>query len=209
MTTGRFVAFEGGEGSGKSTQLTLLAEALAAQGADVVQTREPGGSPRGERIRELILAQDSSDLDPRCEALLFAAARADHVAATVRPALNRGAIVLTDRYIDSSVAYQGQARALGEEWVRRISRWATQDLDPDLTIVLDIDPTVGLARAQDANRLEAEPMPFHRAVREAFLRYAQESPDRYVVISADRPPQDVASDVRRAVASVLNPAVSS
>lgn len=181
---GVFVVLEGGEGGGKSTQLTVLAERLRGRGREVVVTREPGGSPRAETIRELILATSSHDLDARCEALLFAAARADHVATVVRPALERGAVVLCDRYLDSSVAYQGVARSLGEQRVRDLSLWATDNLVPDLTVVLDIDPRVGLSRAQDANRLEAEPMDFHDKVRAAFLRFAEQAPERYLVVDA-------------------------
>ncbi len=199
-----FIAFEGGEGSGKSTQLAAVAQALTAAGhADVVLTREPGGSPRAEQIRNLILDDRSHDLDPRCEALLFAAARADHVTHTVKPALERGAVVLTDRYLDSSVAYQGGARALGEQRVRDLSLWATDGLEPDLTVVLDIDPRQGLARALDPNRLEAEPLEFHDQVRAAFLRFAHADPDKYVVVAADRPAGDVTQDVLAAIGRIV------
>ena len=190
---GWFVVLEGGEGGGKSTQIELLAQHLRGQGCEVVVTREPGGSPRAEAIRELILAP--GDLDARCEALLFAAARADHAATVIRPALQRGAVVLSDRYLDSSVAYQGVARSLGERQIRDLSLWATDDLVPDLTVILDIDPRVGLARAQDANRLEAEPLDFHDAVRAAFLRFADAHPDRYQVVAADSDREAVAAAI--------------
>lgn len=199
---GRFIVFEGGEGSGKSTQLTLLADRLRGAGHEVVVTREPGGSPRAERIREILLDSDSADLDPRCEALLFAAARGDHAATVIRPALQRGAIVLSDRYLDSSVAYQGVARAPGEERIRSLSLWATGNLVPDLTVLLDIDPHQGVARAQDANRLEAEPLEFHEAVRAAFLAFAAADPGHYRVIAADRPVAEVAADVASCVAEL-------
>ena len=199
MVAARFIAFEGGEGSGKSTQVERLATSLRATGRTVTVTREPGGSPRAEQIRSLILADGSADLDARCEALLFAAARADHITHTVRPALERGHIVLTDRYLDSSVAYQGVARGLGADRIRDLSLWATDHTVPDLTVVLDIDPRVGLARAQDANRLESEPLGFHDDVRQAFLDFAAAAPHRYTVISAVPPPDEVATLVRAAV----------
>lgn len=200
---GVFVVFEGGEGSGKSTQARLLAERVAALGRQVTVTREPGGSPRAEQIRELILADADHPLDPRAEALLFAAARADHVTHTVRPTLERGDVVLSDRYVDSSVAYQGVARALGADWIREVSGWATQGLQPDLTVILDIDPAVGLARAQDANRLERESAAFHDAVRAAFLQFAAGDPDRYVVVAADQPAGQVTDIVWQHVAPLL------
>ncbi|MFN8124994.1 MAG: dTMP kinase [Candidatus Nanopelagicales bacterium] len=204
---GVFVAFEGGEG-GKSTQLTALAERLRGRGREVVVTREPGGSPRAETIRELILAPSSHDLDARCEALLFAAARADHVATVVRPALESGAVVLCDRYLDSSVAYQGAARSLGEQRVRDLSLWATDHLVPDLTVVLDIDPRVGLSRAQDASRLEAEPLDFHDEVRGAFLRFAEQAPERYLVVDAAGDRDTVAATIAARVDRLLGIEVS-
>lgn len=190
-----FIVFEGGEGSGKSTQVALLAERLREDGHEVVVTREPGGSPRAERIRAILLDQESADMDPYCEALLFAAARADHTTHVIRPALQRGAVVISDRYLDSSVAYQGLGRGLGEDRIRSLSLWATQGLVPDLTLVLDIDPRRGIARAQDANRLEAEPADFHAAVRAAFLEFAVTNPESYGIIDADRAAEVVAADV--------------
>lgn len=200
---GLFVAFEGGEGVGKSTQAQLLAASLRADGHEVVVTREPGGSPRAERIRGLILAEDSDTLDARTEALLFAAARADHAAHLLRPAIERGDVVITDRYIDSSVAYQGVARELGADWIRQVSLWATASLVPDLTVLLDLDVAVGLARAQDRNRLEGESAGFHMAVRQAFLDLAAHDPDRYVVLSAAAPAEEVADQVYARVAHLL------
>ena len=187
----RFIAFEGGEGGGKSTQLVALAEHLRAAGHEVVTTREPGGSPRAESVRDLLLADGSMT------------AITDHVAHTIRPALDRGAVVLTDRFLDSSVAYQGDARALGEKRIRDLSLWATDGLVPDLTIVLDLDPRVGLARALDANRLEAEPLAFHDRVRAAFLRFAAADPGRYEVVDASLPPDQVAAAVRLAAGRVV------
>lgn len=192
---------EGGEGGGKSTQVRVLAQRLRDRGREVVVTREPGGSPRAEAIRDVILAP--GELDARAEALLFAAARADHAATVIRPALRRGAIVLCDRYLDSSVAYQGDARSLGEQHIRELSLWATQDLTPDLTVILDIDPRVGLARAQDANRLEAEPLEFHDAVRAAFLRFAAGAPDRYLVVDAEADRDTVATAIAARVDDLL------
>lgn len=185
LPSGLFLVFEGGEGSGKSTQARLLAAAVERQGRKALLTREPGGSERAESIRHIILGEESADLDPRTEALLFAAARADHVAHTIRPALQAGDVVISDRFVDSSAAYQGVARGLGAHTIRDLSSWATDQLLPDLTIVLDIDPAIGLQRAEDANRLEAEPIDFHNSVRKAFLDFAAAQPDRYFVISAD------------------------
>lgn len=196
-----FIAFEGGEGGGKSTQVRALADHLRSLGYEVITTREPGGSPRAEAIRDLLLAD--GPMTAPTEALLFAAARADHVAHTVRPALKRGAIVLTDRYLDSSVAYQGGARGLGEDTIRDLSLWATDGLLPDLTIVLDLDPRIGLARALDPNRLESEPVTFHDDVRAAFLRLAAAAPTRYTVIDAEQAPEAVTASVIAAVDPLL------
>lgn len=191
-----FLAFEGGEGAGKSTQERLLAESLLALGCDVMRTREPGGTPAAEQIRTVVLSPDNAGLDDRAEALLFAAARGDHAARLIRPALERGAIVVCDRYLDSSVAYQGYGRGLGPERVRDLSLWATGGLVPDLTVLLDIDPAVGLARVTDPDRLEAEPLEWHRRVREGFLAIAAAEPARYLVV-------DASSDVDVIAATVL------
>ena len=196
---GAFVVFEGGEGAGKSTQCRLLADALRARGREVVVTREPGGTPIGEAIREVLLGAGSHGMAARTEALLFAAARAEHASALIRPAVSRGAVVLSDRYLDSSVAYQGAARGLGEQRIAELSLWATEDLVPDLTVLLDVAPGVGLGRAGDANRMEAEPEAFHSEVREAFLRRAATDPGRYLVLEADRPRDEVAAMVLAAV----------
>ena len=195
---GFFVAFEGGEGAGKSTQVRLLAEALAAQGLEVVTTREPGGTPSGAAIRSILL-DPATQLSPRAEALLYAADRAHHVATVIRPALERGAVVITDRYVDSSLAYQGAGRTLAQSEVANISAWATEGLVPDFTVLLDLDPEVGLARAGDPDRLEAEPLDFHRRVRAGFLDLARAEPHRYAVVAAERSPEAVFDDVRTAV----------
>ncbi len=181
---GYFIAFEGGEGAGKSTQEGLLAASLLARGHTVVRTREPGGTPAAEQIRHVVLSPEFEGLDPRAEALLFAAARGEHVARVIRPALDRGDVVICDRYIDSSVAYQGYGRELGPERVRDLSLWATGALLPDLTVVLDVAPEIGLARFAQRDRLEAEPVEYHHAVREAFLSLAEAEPDRYLVLDA-------------------------
>lgn len=200
---GLFVAFEGGEGAGKSTQVSLLADSLRARGWDVVCTREPGGTPTAEAIREVLLQPADEPMDGRCEVLLFAAARADHAAAVIRPALARGSVVLCDRYIDSSLAYQGAARGFGVADVGAISAWATEGLVPDLTVLLDVDPHLGLARAKDGNRMEEESLRFHEAVRQEFLDLAGRAPQRYLVMAADRPADDLAAQILAALDVVV------
>jgi dTMP kinase len=199
LMPGAFVVFEGGEGAGKSTQCRLLADALRARGFEVVVTREPGGTSIGEAIREVLLGAGSDGMAARTEALLFAAARAEHAASLIRPAVRRGAVVLSDRYLDSSVAYQGAARGLGEDRIAELSLWATEDLIADLTVLLDVAPRVGLGRAGDANRMEAEPEGFHADVRTSFLGQAAAAPGRYLVLAADRPKDEVAAAVLSAV----------
>ena len=185
MASGRFVAFEGGDGAGKSTQVRALGAALEARGLEVVLTREPGGTPAAEAIREVVLTPEYAGLDPRAEALLYAASRAEHVARLIRPALERGAVVITDRYMDSSIAYQGVARALGPDVVGEINLWATRALLPDLTVLLDVEAGAGLARlSTEPDRLESEPEAFHAAVVEAFRALAAGDPDRYLVLPA-------------------------
>lgn len=204
---GLFVAFEGGDGAGKSTQARLLAEALQAEGREVLLTREPGGTQIGEKLRGLVLEHGHGEIDPRTEALIFAAARAAHVAQAIRPALARGAVVITDRYIGSSIVYQGIARGLGAADVRGLNEWATEGLWPDVTVVLDVDAAEGRARrtAGDAteDRLEAEPDAFHRSVREAFLDLAASHPASYLVLDAAQPAQALAADILARVAAVL------
>ncbi len=186
---GLFIVFEGGEGAGKSTQVRRLADALGAQGLDVVVTLEPGATAIGARLRELLLDRESAGLTSQAEALLYAADRAQHVAEVVRPALQRGAVVISDRYLDSSLAYQAGGRALPDADVRRLSIWATGALLPDLTVLLDIPPEVGLGRrAGPADRLEAEDVEFHRRVRRAFLDLARRDRGRYLVLDASADP---------------------
>ena len=203
MDTSAFIVFEGGEGAGKSTQSGALADYLHARGHAVVRTREPGGTPAAEAIRAVLLDTANAGLDDRAEALLFAAARGDHAARVIRPALARGDIVVCDRFMDSSIAYQGVARGLGIDRVRDLSLWATGGLQPALTIVLDVDPDLGLARVVGPDRLEAEPAEWHARVRQAFLDIAATDPDRYLVLDASRPAEDLAVEIAMAVGALL------
>src|SRR5215213_10441940 len=200
---GRLIAFEGVEGSGKSTQLELLRRVLEGRGREVVVTREPGGTPAGERVRSVLLDPEV-ELHPRAEALLFAAARAELVEAVIRPALERGAVVLCDRYLDSSLAYQGGARGLGAGPVSEVNRFATGGVVPDLVVLLDLDPAAGLARrAGDRDRIEAQDLGFHRRVRQAFRDLAAADPARFFVVGAAAPLAEVAARVQAAVLSLL------
>jgi dTMP kinase len=200
---GLFVVFEGGEGAGKSTQVARLADALRAEGCEVVVTREPGATAVGARIRALLL-DPATTLSARAEALLYAADRAQHVAEVVMPALARGAVVISDRYVDSSLAYQGAGRELDAEEVAELSRWATQGLRPRLTVLLDVDPEVGLARATGSpDRSEQESLGFHRAVRQGFLDLAGAEPHRYLVLPAEQEPERVHQAVRARVLPLL------
>jgi dTMP kinase len=207
VTAGVFIVFEGGEGAGKSTQVQLLAEWLRAQGRDVVVTREPGATDIGAHIRSLLLSGGPNTLAPRAEALLYAADRAHHVASVVRPALARGAVVISDRYVDSSLAYQGAGRTLPVEEVKWLSKWATGGLKPDLVVLLDIDAADGLGRVdrrgEGNDRLESEALPFHDRVRYAFLDLASADPGRYLVLDASRPTEAVAASVADRVGQVL------
>lgn len=193
--SGLFVAFEGGDGAGKSTQAALLEQWLTGAGREVVCTREPGGTAVGRAIREIVLHGDH--VAPRAEALLFAADRAHHVATVVRPALRRGAVVLTDRYLDSSIAYQGSARALAREEIRDLSLWAADGLLPDLTVLLDVGVGVGRARrGQVHDRLEREGDHFHERVRSGFLGLAAADPGRYLVLDATLPVEHLQQAIR-------------
>lgn len=201
---GFFIAFEGGEGAGKSTQEALLAERLAARGFSITRTREPGGTPAAEQMRTVVLSPENAGLDDRAEALLFAASRADHAARVIRPALERGDVVICDRYLDSSVAYQGVGRELGEQEVRDLSLWATRGLVPDLTIVLDVDPEIGLSRRPEPDRLEAEPLEYHRLVRAAFVSFAEKDPQRYLLIDASRPVDEIADVIYARITQAMD-----
>ena len=204
MEHGLFIAFEGGEGAGKSTQSALLADHLRERGRDVRLTREPGGAPASEAIRGVLLDRAFEGMSPRAEALLFAAARAEHVHRTIRPSLDSGTDVITDRYIDSSIAYQGVSRALGVDVVEELSLWATEDLLPDLTVLLDVNPHLGLTRTGEPDRMESEPLEFHLRVRQGFLSLAERAPHRYLVISADGTPASIAAIIASEVDSLLD-----
>ena len=200
-----FIVLEGPDGSGKSTQTRLLVESLRASGKTVVQTREPGGTPAAEAIRNLVLSPEFTGLDSRTEALLFAGARAEHVANVILPALQRGEVVVCDRYIDSSIAYQGIGRDLGVDRIRDLSLWATGGVVPDLTIVLDMDAAVGLTRVgNELDRLEQEPQGFHDRVRKAFVELALHAPERYRVVSATGSIEEVAARIRTSVEEFIS-----
>ena len=203
---GLFLTLEGGDGSGKSTQSTLLTDWLTEQGHTVVNTREPGGTDVGLEVRELVL-HHRGHIAPRAEALLYAADRAHNIATVVRPALERGEIVIQDRYLDSSVAYQGAGRVLGRDEVRELSLWATEGLLPDLTILLDLDETTGRKRLDESrtryDRLEAEADDFHARVRSAYLDLAAAEPARFLVLDATLPVDELAASIRDRVSALL------
>ena len=196
---GIFISFEGGEGSGKSTQTKLLGEYLESIGETVVLTREPGGSPIGVQLRQILLANETGVISPRAEALMYAADRAHHVFAVIRPALDRGEIVITDRYLDSSIAYQGAGRVLQPSEVARISRWATESLTPTLTFIMDIPAEIGLSRLESQDRLESEPLAFHERVRREFLNLANIDPERYAVIDATQSVDAIHAQIKERV----------
>lgn len=204
---GIFLTFEGGDGVGKTTQAALLEEWLSARGRIVVRTREPGGTEVGVLIRDIVL-HHRGEIAPRAEALLYAADRAHHIEHVVRPALDGGADVIQDRYLDSSVAYQGAGRVLGRDEVRDLSLWATEGLLPDLTVLLDLDPHLARTRldADDKpfDRLEAEHNTFHDRVREEFLALAAAEPRRFLVLDAARPAADLAAEIQRRVQQLLD-----
>jgi len=203
---GLFVTFEGGDGSGKTTQAGLLESWLTEQGRGVVRTREPGGTDLGLELRDIVLHR-RGHIAPRAEALLYAADRAQHVETLVRPALDRGDVVVQDRYIDSSVAYQGAGRVLGGDEVRDLSRWAVEGLAPDLTVLLDLDEAAARSRLDASrttyDRLEAEAQDFHARVRAAFLAIAEAEPERVLVVDATQPVDAIAASVRARVETLL------
>ncbi len=205
--TGVFVCFEGGDGSGKSTQSGLLGGWLEAQGYAVLSTFEPGATEVGRKLRSIVLSPETGVIADRTEALLYAADKAEHVAAVVRPALERGEVVITDRYVDSMLAYQGAGRALDVAEVERVARWATGDLRPHLTVVLDLEPEHGLGRFEERDRIEGESLEFHLRVRDGFLRMAADDPDHYVVLDARADREEIAIQVRDRVAPLLDQAV--
>ncbi|MDD7837053.1 MULTISPECIES: dTMP kinase [Paenarthrobacter] len=207
QSTGLFIAFEGGDGAGKSTQAARLSDALESRGLSVLRTREPGGTPIGEKLRSLVLDHGHGTIDARTEALMFAAARAAHAHQVIRPALANGTVVITDRYIDSSVAYQGAGRGLGADGVLSLNEWATEGLHPHLTVLLDVDPADGRQRrtAGDAteDRLESEPDEFHSAIRHAFLDLAGAAPSSYLVLPAGDDIEALAARILERVESLL------
>ncbi|MBR1847266.1 MAG: dTMP kinase [Bacilli bacterium] len=203
-----FVTFEGGEGSGKSSALKLLDERLRREGYETVLTREPGGTPIAEQIRNVILDKANTKMDSRTEALLYAASRRQHLVEKVWPALKEGKLVLCDRYLDSSLAYQGGARGLGIDNVLNVNLFATEGTYPDLTLLFDIEPEIGLARiasnaSREVNRLDLEKIEFHRGVRKTFLELAARYPDRYVIIDASKTLEEVVESAYHSIAARL------
>lgn len=200
-----FITLEGGDGTGKSTQIALLQEWLESHGREVVRTFEPGGSEFGTEIREIVL-HSRGHIEPRSEALLYAADRAHNIATNVRPALARGAVVIQDRYIDSSVAYQGAGRVLDPIEIRDLSMWATEGLVPDLTVVLDLDPVASrerlLAENKKFDRLESQELDFHIRVRDSYLAMAAADPHRFLVVDATRDRLDIRDQIVERIGSL-------
>jgi dTMP kinase len=205
--TGVFIAFEGGEGAGKSTQAKLLAEWLREEGYDVLLTREPGATEVGSELRRIVLDPKTGTISDRTEALLYAADKAEHVDHVVAPALARGQVVITDRYVDSTLAYQGAGRDLVDREVERVARWATSDLRPHLTVLLDLPPRAGLTRFDERDRIEAESEEFHERVRQAFLRLASAQSEHYLIVDARLPVEEIAALVRQRAQPMLEQAV--
>jgi dTMP kinase len=205
-TTGVFVCFEGGEGAGKSTQARALATTLEERGLHTLLTFEPGDTPVGKEVRRIVLDPATGELSDRTEVLLYAADKAEHVDTVVLPALARGEVVITDRYVDSTLAYQGAGRTLAADEVERVARWATHDLRPHLTVVLDVDPEHGFGRFAERDRIEGESPEFHRRVRAAFVEMASADPDHYLVIDAGRSAAEIADEVLARVEPLLGQA---
>lgn len=209
MARGIFITFEGGEGAGKSTQIDALAAALREAGHDVLVTREPGGSPGAEAVRHVLLSGAAEPFGSGMEALLFAAARSDHVEQVIRPAVERGAVVLCDRFMDSSRVYQGVTGNLDQGFMRALEKVAINGMVPDLTVILDLDPEEGLRRAaarrggDGPDRYEKETIAVHRRRREAFLDIARAEPERCVVVDASQPPEEVAAAIAEAVHALI------
>jgi len=203
-----FITLEGPEGSGKTTAVEAAVKALQEKGYEIVRTREPGGTPIAEQIRNVILDKANTSMDPRTEALLYAASRRQHLVEKVWPALKEGKIVICDRYLDSSLAYQGGARGLGVDEVLNVNLFATENTWPDLTLLFDIKPEVGLARiasnaSREVNRLDLEKLEFHNKVRDTFLALAKKYPDRYVIIDASQSREEVAKATLEAIMNRL------
>ena len=195
-----FITLEGPEGSGKTSAIKLVREALEKLGHEIIMTREPGGTPISEQIRNVILDKDNTAMDPRTEALLYAASRRQHLVEKIWPALKEGKIVFCDRYLDSSLSYQGHARGLGIDDILKVNEYATEGTYPHITFLFDIDPELGLERInknkdREVNRLDVEKLSFHQKVREGYLILSKRFPDRYIVIDASRPLEEVASNV--------------
>jgi dTMP kinase len=216
MPTGKFITLEGGEGAGKSTQAAMLAERLREAGHSVVETREPGGTEHSEKIRKFLLSGKAEEYGPMGEAVLFSAARDEHLSKVIQPALKRGDWVLCDRFSDSTTAYQGAAGGLKPSVLRALERITVGDAMPDLTIILDLPPEAGLKRAlernmadaektEDADRFEGMDKRFHEALRESFLKIAAENPQRCVIFDAQQPPSSVAEDIWETVVERLEP----
>jgi dTMP kinase len=205
-TVGTFIAFEGGEGTGKSTQSKLLKKWLEDRGETVVLSREPGGTDLGQGLRKILLGHETGEISPRAEALLYAADRAHHVHSVIRPALAKGEVVISDRYFDSSIAYQGAGRILSPGEVARISRWATESLFPTLTIIIDLPAETGIGRLKNRDRLEAEPLAFHERVRQEFLQIARLDPERYLVVDGTQTIEQIHNEIINRVATI--PAIS-
>jgi dTMP kinase len=201
-TQGIFIAFEGGEGTGKSTQSKLLAQWLEQEGETVLLSREPGGTELGKDLRKILLGHETGDISPRAEALLYAADRAHHVYSLIRPALERGEVVISDRYFDSSAAYQGAGRVLNPTEVARISRWATESLYPTLTFLIDLPAEIGLGRLQSRDRLEAESNDFHERVRQEYLQIAIMDPERYFVVDGTQSVEEIHTQITARVAEL-------
>ena len=202
-TPGLFVVFEGGDGVGKSTQVVELVARLRNRRIEPVVTRQPGGTPIGAKLRELLLDPGHPELTARTEALVYAADKAQHVEEVILPALAQGKVVVCDRYVDSMIAYQGAGRVLDLAEVEQVARWATGGLRPDLTVLLDIDPAEAVANIRQQDRLEAAGLNFHRRAREHFLRLAGEDPERYLVLGARGSRKNIAEKVAEKVLALL------
>ncbi|WP_418057441.1 dTMP kinase [Pimelobacter simplex] len=202
-STGVFVCFEGGEGGGKSTQSRLLRDRLAEQGYAVRLTHEPGDTPVGKDLRRIVLSPETGELAHKTEFLLYAADKAEHVETLVLPALDRGEVVITDRYVDSTLAYQGAGRALDRDELEEVSRWATGDLRPHLTVVLDLEPEAGLGRFEERDRIEGEGLAFHQRVRQSFLDLAAHDSAHYLVVDARGTIDEIAAPIAARVAPLL------
>ena len=200
---GLFIVLEGGDGAGKTTQSRLLDQWLTSQRISHLMTREPGGSGLGQRIRELVLFPDSAEICPRAEALLYNADKAQHVEQVVIPALREGKVVVCDRYIDSTIAYQGAGRVLDPEEVAPLGRWATAGLVPDLTVLLDVDPSEGAGKIAAKDRMEAAGEEFHRRVRQHFLDLADTHPERYLVLNARKRREEIRDAISKQVSELL------